>query len=206
MRRQWLSKASKWSAIFVNNARQSTVIDIHWYCHNNRKRAFPVHQTVFISDAESLNWYLSRWNDVMMHKRGIRDLVSCIFGNKTVHRQDNSPTRVLKTVHRHIWRQFTDRFEDSSPTLLKTVHHIFYRVFDIWLENKIDYCEEILLSYDLRWYFHIICWESDILFVWLMINIQTFDCYMKLYWCDPIAYRKLFLMKFASNSKHSSWI
>ena len=119
--------------------------------------------------------------------------------NKTVHRQDNSPTRFLKTVHRQIWRQFTDTFEDSSSTL-------FYHVNDIWLENIIHYCEEILMSYDLRWYVDIICWESDILFVWLMINGETFDCYMKLYWCDPIANRTLFLMKFASNSKHSLWI
>ena len=92
-------------------------------------------------------------------------------GNKTVHRQDNSPTRFLKTVHRQIWRQFTDTFEDSSSTL-------FYHVIDIWLENIIDCCEEILMSYDLKWYNDIVCWESDILFVWLMINIQTFDCYM----------------------------
>ena len=27
---------------------------------------------------------------------------TCLFGNKTVHRQDNSPTRILKTVHRQI--------------------------------------------------------------------------------------------------------
>ena len=40
-----------------------------------------------------------------------------VTGNKTVHRQDNSPTRFLKTVHRQIWRQFTDTFEDSSSTL-----------------------------------------------------------------------------------------
>ena len=55
--------------------------------------------------------------------------------------QDSSPTR-----------QFTDTvFEDSSPTLLKTVHrHFFYHVIDIWLENIIDYCVEILMSYDLR--------------------------------------------------------
>ena len=118
--------------------------------------------------------------------------------------QDSSPTR-----------QFTDTvFEDSSPTDLKTVHRhfwrqfidTFYHVIDIWLENIIDYCEEILMSYDLRWYVDIICWESDNLFVWLMINRRTFDCHMKLYWCDPIANRTLFLMKFASNSKHSYWI
>ena len=29
------------------------------------------------------------------------------LGNKTVHRQDSSPTRILETVHRHFWRQFT---------------------------------------------------------------------------------------------------
>ena len=108
------------------------------------------------------------------------------FGSKTVHRQDNSPTRFLKTVHRQIWRQFTDTFEDSSSTL-------FYHVIDIWLQNKTDNCEEILMIYDLRWYVDIICWESDILFVWLMINRHTFDCYMKLYWCDPIANCTLFL-------------
>ena len=34
------------------------------------------------------------------------------------------------------------------------------------------------MSYDLRWYVDIICWESDILFVWSIINGQTFDCYM----------------------------
>ena len=66
-----------------------------------------------------------------------------LMGNKTVHRQDNSPTRFLKTVHRHIGRQFTDTFEDSSST-------IFYHVIDIWLENITDYCEEILMCYDLR--------------------------------------------------------
>ena len=27
---------------------------------------------------------------------------SLSYGNKTVHRQDNSPTRILKTVHRQI--------------------------------------------------------------------------------------------------------
>ena len=37
-------------------------------------------------------------------------------GSETVHRQDSSPTRILETVHRQNWRQFTDRFEDSSPT------------------------------------------------------------------------------------------
>ena len=41
---------------FVNNARQSTVIDIfHLYLDNNRNRTIPVYQAVFISDAESLN-------------------------------------------------------------------------------------------------------------------------------------------------------
>ena len=70
--------------------------------------------------------------------------------------------------------KWPDTFEDSSSTL-------FYHVIDIWLENIIDYCEEILMSYDLRRYVDIICWESNILFVWLMINRQTFDCYMKLY-------------------------
>ena len=92
-----------------------------------------------------------------------------------------------KTIHRRVfWRQFTDRFEDSSPTLMKTVHRqFFYHVIDIWLENITDYCEEILMCYDFRWYVDIICWESDILFVWLMTNRQTFDCYMKLYWCVP---------------------
>ena len=105
-----------------------------------------------------------------------------------------------KTIHRHgFWRQFTDRFEDSSPTLLKTVHRHFFITL-------LTYCEEILMSYDLRWYVDIICWESDILFVWLMINRQTFDCYVKLYWCDPIANRTLFWWNLASNSQHSFWI
>ena len=32
-----------------------------------------------------------------------------------------------KTIHRHsFWRQFTDRFEDSSPTVLKTVRRHFF--------------------------------------------------------------------------------
>ena len=54
------------------------------------------------------------------------------LGNKTVHRQDNSPAV----------------FEDSSLTLLKTVHrHIM--TFEIWLENIIDYYKGLLLSYDL---------------------------------------------------------
>ena len=39
-------------------------------------------------------------------------------GNKTVNRQDSSPTEFLKTDHRQNWRQFTDTYEDSSPTLL----------------------------------------------------------------------------------------
>ena len=37
----------------------------------------------------------------------------------------------------------------------------------------------------------------------MMINREIFDCYMKLYWCDPIANQTLFLVKFASNPKHS---
>ena len=31
------------------------------------------------------------------------------------------------------------------------------------------------MSYDLIWYVDIICWESDILIIWLMINRQTYD-------------------------------
>ena len=27
---------------------------------------------------------------------------------------------------------------------------LFYHVIDIWLESMIDYCEELLMSYDLR--------------------------------------------------------
>ena len=60
-----------------------------------------------------------------MYPHGVYSLLEFankIYGNETVHRQDSSPTRFLKTVHRHLWRQFTDTFEDSSPTLLKTVH------------------------------------------------------------------------------------
>ena len=73
--------------------------------------------------------------------------------------QDSSPTR-----------QFTDTiFEDSSPTDLKTVHRHFWRQFiDTFLSckwhmarKKFYYCEEILMSYDLRWYVDIIFWESD---------------------------------------------
>ena len=37
----------------------------------------------------------------------------CAYGNKTVHRQDNSPTQFLKIVLRQNRRQFTDTFEDS---------------------------------------------------------------------------------------------
>ena len=63
-------------------------------------------------------------------------------GSKTVHRQDNSPTR--------FWRQFADRIEDSSPTLLMTVHrHICIMLIDIWLKNIIDCYKGLLLSYDL---------------------------------------------------------
>ena len=44
-------------------------------------------------------------------------LVLCIpSGMETVHRQDSSPTRILKRVHRQNGRQFTDRIEDSSST------------------------------------------------------------------------------------------
>ena len=38
------------------------------------------------------------------------------IGIETVHRQDSSPTRIMKTVHRQKWRQFTDRIKDSSST------------------------------------------------------------------------------------------
>ena len=38
------------------------------------------------------------------------------LGTETVLRQDSSPTRILETVHRQNWRQFTDIIEDSSPT------------------------------------------------------------------------------------------
>ena len=31
-------------------------------------------------------------------------------GNKTIHRQDNSSTRFLETIHRHNWRQLIDTF------------------------------------------------------------------------------------------------
>ena len=84
-----------------------------------------------------------------------------------------------KTIHRHgFWRQFTDSFEDSSPTLLKTVHrHFFYHVIDIWLENIIDYCEEILMSYDLRWYVDIICWEKRY-FVCLINDYSCIEIYL----------------------------
>ena len=67
----------------------------------------------------------------------------------SVWEQDSSPTRQFTdTVFEDssptdLKRQFTDTFEDSSSTL-------FYHVIDIWLENIIDYCEEILMSYDLR--------------------------------------------------------
>ena len=65
---------------------------------------------------------------------GILTFISMI--NTTSEREHNSS----------LTRQFTDVvFEDSSPTDLKTVH-----VIDIWLKNIIDYCVEILMSYDLR--------------------------------------------------------
>ena len=35
---------------------------------------------------------------------------SCFDGTETVHRQDNSPTHILETVHRQNWRQFTDKY------------------------------------------------------------------------------------------------
>ena len=38
-----------------------------------------------------------------------------IFGNKTIHRQDNSSTRFLETIHRHEDNSST-LFEDNSPT------------------------------------------------------------------------------------------
>ena len=41
---------------------------------------------------------------------------ACSNGIETVHRQDSSPTRILKTVHWQNWRLFTDRIEDSSST------------------------------------------------------------------------------------------
>ena len=39
-----------------------------------------------------------------------------LIGTEIVHRQDSSPTHILKTVYRQNWRQITNRFEDSSPT------------------------------------------------------------------------------------------
>ena len=105
--------------------------------------------------------------------------------------QDSSPTR-----------QFTDTdFEDSSPTDLKTVHRHFWRQFiDTFFITLLIYGWKInwLLwrNIDELWFevicWYIICWESDILLVWLMIDRQTFDCYIKLYWCDHIANRTLF--------------
>ena len=58
-----------------------------------------------------------RWRDfniVLINANNPRWWIGC----KTVHGQDNSPTPILKTVHRQNWRQFVDTFEDSSSTNL----------------------------------------------------------------------------------------
>ena len=39
-------------------------------------------------------------------------------GNKTIYRQNSSPTQLFEIVPRQTWRQFPDTFGDSSPTLL----------------------------------------------------------------------------------------
>ena len=62
-----------------------------------------------------------------------------------------------KTIHRHgFWRQFTDRFEDSSPTLLKTVHRHFLSRYFRWFKNS-----NWLLwrNIDDLW-FEVICWYN----------------------------------------------
>ena len=38
------------------------------------------------------------------------NLIPVTNGNKTIHRQDNSSTRFLETIHRHNWRQPIDTF------------------------------------------------------------------------------------------------
>ena len=48
---------------------------------------------------------------------------------QAIGNQDNSPTRqltdtVFVTIHRQILRQFTDTFEDNSPTLLFKVNDL----------------------------------------------------------------------------------
>ena len=46
---------------------------------------------------------------------------SALVGIETVYRQASSPTRFLKPVHRQNRRQFTETFEDNSPTKLYIV-------------------------------------------------------------------------------------
>ena len=57
-----------------------------------------------------------------------------------------------KTIHRHGFRrQFTDTFEDSSPTLLQTVHqHMFYVNMTSMVENITVNYEELWTNYDLK--------------------------------------------------------
>ena len=51
------------------------------------------------------------------HNNGeLRKIICGYTGTETVHRQDSSPTRISETDHRQNWRQFTDKFEGSSPT------------------------------------------------------------------------------------------
>ena len=68
-----------------------------------------------------LSIYTLNWTYWFCDSSNIILLTLYMLGNflgiETVHRQDSSPTRILKTVHRQNWRQFTDRIEDSSSTI-----------------------------------------------------------------------------------------
>ena len=55
--------------------------------------------------------------------------VNWMFRTSGFRKQDNPPTRqltdtVFETIHRQILRQFTDTFEDNSPTLLIKVNDL----------------------------------------------------------------------------------
>ena len=91
------------------------------------------------------------------------------YSYETVHQQDNSPTRFLKTVHRQNWRQFTDTFEDSSPIHLYYIYWHITRKYN-WLLLRI--IVELWLDTISRYNLLRRCC--------LIIDRQTFECHVKL--------------------------
>ena len=69
-------------------------------------------------------------------------MLYCVWwnGDSSLTRQDTSQTMFWKTVHRQNWRQFTDTFEDSSPTK-------FYIAFIFVKLKECPYFDHKILSH-----------------------------------------------------------